>query len=80
LNAINKKRGGNEMSREEELQQRIKKVIYNLSADITTYKTAIYRIRSNRMIDKEEKAKELKEIETDIEYNEHLIDMLMGLK
>jgi hypothetical protein len=80
LNAINKKRGGNEMSREEELQQRIKKVIYNLSADITTYKTAIYRIRSNRMIDKEEKAKEIKEIETDIKYNEHLIDMLMGLK
>jgi hypothetical protein len=80
LNGINKKRGGNEMSREEELQQRIKKVIYNLSADITTYKTAIYRIRSNRMIDKEEKAKEIKEIETDIKYNEHLIDMLMGLK
>jgi hypothetical protein len=68
------------MGREEELQQRIKKVIYNLSADITTYKTAIYRIRSNRMIDKEEKAKEIKEIETDIKYNEHLIDMLMGLK
>jgi peptidoglycan hydrolase-like amidase len=80
LNAINKKRRGNEMSKEEELQQRIKKVIYNLSADITTYKTAIYRIRSNRMIDKEEKAKEIKEIETDIKYNEHLIDMLMGLK
>jgi hypothetical protein len=68
------------MSREEELQQRIKKVIYNLSADIATYKIAIYKIRSNRMIDKEEKDKEIKEIETDIKYNEHLIDMLMGLK
>jgi hypothetical protein len=68
------------MSREEELQQRIKKVIYNLIADITTYKIAIYKIRSNRMIDKEEKDKEIKEIETDIKYNEHLIDMLMGLK
>lgn len=65
---------------EEELQQRIKRVIYSLSGDITTYKTAIYKIRSNRMIDKEEKAKEIKEIETDIKYNEHLIDMLMGLK
>jgi hypothetical protein len=68
------------MSREEELQQRIKKVIYNLIEDITTYKIAIYKIRSNRMIDKEEKDKEIKEIETDIKYNEHLIDMLMGLK
>lgn len=68
------------MSREKELEQRIKKVIYCLSADITTYKTAIYKIRSNRMIDKEEKAKEIKEIETDIKYNEHLIGMLMGLK
>lgn len=68
------------MNREEELQQRIKRVIYLLSADIGTYKTAIYKIRSNRMIDKEEKAKEIKEIEADIKYNEHLIDMLMGLK
>lgn len=68
------------MSREEELQQRIKKVVYTLSADIATYKIAIYKIRSNRMIDKEEKAKEIKEIETDIKYNEHLIDMLMGLE
>lgn len=68
------------MSREEELQQRIKKVVYTLSADIATYKIAIYKIRSNRMIDKEEKAKEIKEIETDIKYNEHLIDMLSGLE
>lgn len=65
---------------EEELQQRIKRVIYSLSGDITTYKTAIYKIRSNRNINKEEKAKEIKEIEADIKYNEHLIDMLMGLK